>query len=41
MNVALCHSIRLGSTGVFSPGARRPGREVNHLPPAGAEVKNA
>jgi hypothetical protein len=28
------------STGVLSPGAKRPGREVNHSPPSSAEVKN-
>jgi hypothetical protein len=26
-------------TGGFSPGGKRPGREVDHSPPASAEVK--
>jgi hypothetical protein len=26
-------------TGRFSPGAKRPGREADHSPPASAEVK--
>jgi hypothetical protein len=26
-------------TGTFSPGVKRPGREADHSPPAGAEVK--
>jgi hypothetical protein len=26
-------------TGGFSPGIKRPGREADHSPPAGAEVK--
>jgi hypothetical protein len=27
-------------TGGFSPGLKRQGREVDHLPPASDEVKN-
>jgi hypothetical protein len=27
-------------TGALSPGVKRPGREVDHSPPASAEVKN-
>ena len=26
--------------GAISPGVKRPGRDVNHLPPSTAEVKN-
>jgi hypothetical protein len=42
-NYVLCYFLQLTSQGIpgsVSSGVKRPGREADHSPPSGAEVKN-